>query len=446
MLRIDSSEPLLIGIRGSGLIRPDDRVLVAVSGGPDSTALLVAAHEAGFNVVAAHYDHALQSGSELVAADVGALCERLGVDLLTERRVGPMPRGSIQAGARALRYEFLGSAQSLARADVVAIAHTADDLVEGVVLHLMRGCGLAGLRGMPSRRGPYVRPLLSVWRREVTDFLSRRSVAAHEDPSNRDMSYARVRVRLHILPALERDRPGISELFYAVAHRASVDHDSLSSQATSELSLGAPTRSGVLRMSEPLAAEVIKLLYARAGGSQPSLSRAHVASMLRLAGPGRGGRGVDLPGGLRFRIVGDHMEIIGSGTRTRLADGAGARLVVRQCSGCSDPEATHLHTGLDLRLAYRRPGLRMRPSGGRGSRKLQDIFVDAHLPREERDRWPLVFAGERLAWVPGIAVDSDLLSPPGRPAQHVAITPTPVRSVANVVSLETPNRPPGVPT
>ena len=280
----------------------------------------------------------------------------------------------------------------------------------------------------------------------MSDFLSRRDVVAYEDPSNRDITYARVRVRLQILPALERDLPGISRRFYAVAQHASVIHDSLARQANMELAAGAPSRADVARMSEPLAAEVMKVLYARAGGAQPSLSRTHLASMLRLARPGRGGRGVDLPGGLRFRIVGDLMEIVASGTKPQMFDRAHARLLVRQCSGCGDPDATHLQTGLALRLGFRTPGLRMRPAGGRGSRKLQDIFVDARVPREERDRWPLVFAGERLAWVPGIAVDADLVSPPGHPAQHVGITPTPVRSVAKVVSLETPNRPPGEPT
>jgi tRNA(Ile)-lysidine synthetase-like protein len=80
----------------------------------------------------------------------------------------------------------------------------------------------------------------------------------------------------------------------------------------------------------------------------------------------------------------------------------------------------------------------MRPLGGRGTRKVQDIFVDARVPREERDGWPLVFAGDRLAWIPGIAVDSDLVSRPGEGGIHVAITPMPVASAPRIVRLETP--------
>src|SRR6266404_2945297 len=215
-----NSHPLLLGLRASGLIAPADRVLVALSGGPDSTALLLALHEEGRTLVAAHYDHALQPGSGHVAEKVGALCRRLGVDLLVERRVTPLARGSVQAAARTLRYEFLERARLQAGADVVASAHTADDVVEGVVLHMLRGCGLAGLRGMPARRGVFVRPMLSVWRKEVTSYLDGRGVEAVEDPANSNIAYARVKVRREILPALERDRPGIVRRFHAAATRA----------------------------------------------------------------------------------------------------------------------------------------------------------------------------------------------------------------------------------
>src|SRR5205814_736789 len=126
---------------------PPGRVLVAVSGGPDSSALLVALHESGRDVVAAHYDHALREGSDAVVAQVAQLCARLGVHLITERRREPLRKGSLQAAARELRYSFLARARVDAGADLVAIAHTADDLVEGVVLNMLRGSGIAGFRG-----------------------------------------------------------------------------------------------------------------------------------------------------------------------------------------------------------------------------------------------------------------------------------------------------------
>jgi tRNA(Ile)-lysidine synthetase-like protein len=118
--------------------------------------------------------------------------------------------------------------------------------------------------------------------------------------------------------------------------------------------------------------------------------------------------------------VGDSAQVVPP--RHRSDPASHVRLEISQCPGCEDSTATHLKPGLSLAIGFRRPGLRMRPRGAPGTRKLQDIFVDARVPREERDSWPLVFAGDRLAWVPGVAVDSDLAGRPGETSLHVTVT------------------------
>ena len=128
----------------------------------------------------------LQAGSDAVADHVRRMCEELGVPLITERRASLLPPGSVQARARELRYSFLEHAARRAEAPRIALAHTADDVVEGAVMHLLRGCGIAGLRGMPERRGVFVRPLLQVWRREIDAFLASRSMVSVTDPANSD--------------------------------------------------------------------------------------------------------------------------------------------------------------------------------------------------------------------------------------------------------------------
>jgi len=423
-------------IRSTALVVRGERVLVAFSGGHDSTALLLALREEGHDIVAAHYDHALQDGSALVAEHVRMLCVALSVPLIVERRSTPPARGSVQAAARKLRYDFLERAAADSGAAKIALAHNADDLVEGAAMHLLRGCGLAGLRGMPARRGLFVRPLLNVWRSDVMAFLASRGVAALEDPANSNLSFTRVRMRKSVLPVLERDRPGIVRRLHAAALSAAAMQDTISAQAG-----GARSREAIASMTLPVAAECMRTLYAEAGGRLPALSRGQLEAMVRLAAGRRGGTGIDLPGGLRFRVVGSRVEVVPRAPRP-----TDAVLHVRECIGCTEAEAVHLKAGLDLRLGYRRPGLRMRPAGGAGTRKLQDILVDARVPREERDALPLVFAGDRLAWVPGVAVDRDLRSAPGETSLHVTVTRILSNRNPQMSVLESPDSPRGDPS
>jgi tRNA(Ile)-lysidine synthetase-like protein len=399
------------------LIAVGDRVLVAFSGGPDSTALLLGLHQTGHDVVAAHYDHALQAGSELTAAHAGRLCRSLSITFVSERRTSPLSKGSVQAAARSLRYDFLERCAAQVGATAIALGHTADDVVEGTVMHLLRGCGIAGLRGMPASRGMFVRPMLEVSRAEVMAFLDERGVVALEDPANSNRRYQRVSVRRDLLPALELGRPGITRRFHAVAKRAAMIQDQVERTAAAAIEGGTVSTRVIRAMSEPVAAETLRALYHRSGGPDPALGRSHIAAMLRIVRGGQGGRGLDLPGGRRFRVVDARAQVL-----TRVTSSMEASLQVRSCPGCGEPDAAHLRNGLELRIGFRRPGLRMRPAGGAGTRKLQDIFVDAKVPREDRDGWPLVFAGERLAWVPGIAVDSELQPRPGESSLHVTVT------------------------
>lgn len=392
-------------------VPPGYRVVAAVSGGPDSTALLLWLVESGVDVLAAHYDHALRPGSAGDGEWLADLCGGLGVRLLVERRAGPLPAGSLQAAARSLRYEFLERARRTTGRDLLCLGHTADDVVEGAVLHLLRGAGLAGLRGMPERRPGLLRPLLHVWRSEVEAYLAIRGVEPLRDPSNLDTErFARARVRYLLLPALERDHPGITSRLRAAA-AAAAELQCRVERAAAELAGG--ERQALRLAPRAVRMEAYRQLY----GRQPALARVHLEAMDRLALEGRTGAALDLPGGVRFRVEPGRVSL----DVATAPPAPPPALVVRPCPGCADASAAHLRPGLRLRVGYRRPGLRMRPVGSPGSRKLQDILTDVKFPRHLRDRLPLVFADDRLAWVPGIAVEADLAAPPGGQACHVSL-------------------------
>jgi tRNA(Ile)-lysidine synthase len=409
----ERSTPILDGDLG---LVAGARVLVALSGGPDSTALLLWLIEHGVDVAAAHYDHALRPGSERDTEGVTRLCVRIGVPLLTERRQEPLARGSVQAAARAARYRFLTRALALADRDLGALGHTADDVAEGAALHLLRGSGLAGMRGMPVTRAPFARPFWNVWRRDIERFLAARGVVPLRDPSNADVArFARARVRHELLPSLERDRPGVVRRLWGAAREASRLQAALEDEARR-----VPLQPEALRSAPRLVRlEAYRQLY----GGLPALSRRQLEAMDEVVCRGRTGQAIDLPDGLRFRLEARRVSI---GPRHPTAP-APPVLVARPCPGCGEPGAAHLRPGQRLSLGYRAPGLRMRPLAGRpgsshsGTRKLQDILTDAKVPRHLRDALPLVFADGRLAWVPGVAVDADAAALPGGPANHVTL-------------------------
>lgn len=389
-------------------------VLAAVSGGPDSTALLVWLVESGADVTAAHFDHALRPDSDRDAEHVANLCAGLGVPLIRERRARPIPRGSLQAAARALRYDFLERAQHETGRELVCLGHTADDVVEGAIMHLLRGSGLAGMRGMPERRGPFFRPLLRVWRGEIEAYLAVHEIEPLRDSSNVDSArFARARVRYHLLPRLEHDRPGLTMQIRAAAEAAARMQERLEAEADRMIRDLSASRDELQAAPRILRLEVYRQLY----GRQPALSRRQLEAIDELALRGSTGSGLDLPGGMRLRVQPDRVSM----GVAKLQVPPPPRLVLRRCRGCGDTEAAHLRPGLELSVGYRQPGLRMRPLGSPGTRKLQDVLTDAKVPRHLRDRLPLIFAGGRLAWVPGIAVDAEAVAPTGAEAVHVSL-------------------------
>jgi tRNA(Ile)-lysidine synthetase-like protein len=330
-------------------------VLVAVSGGADSTALLLTlkrlAPELGVELCAAHLHHGLRG----VAADqdlefVRALCAHLEVPLECARwdtRARMKRRGlKGQAGLRTLRREYLERSADRWHAAAIATAHTADDQLETVLLRLMRGAGLPGLGGMSPRRGRWIKPLLGATRFEIEADLEAAGAAWREDASNRDSRHARSRVRHEVIPALvramgqgrsdtlgargalaRRVARGVAEVRSArrlterMARRlllASADRGPLGPPARedpvrlagppgriSPVQLPRPARPAEIRLdsrrlgSYPYVVKrtLFRLLWKRLGRAQPGLTHRHLDALARVVRSSRGGSRLDLPGG-----------------------------------------------------------------------------------------------------------------------------------------------------
>ncbi|MGH7314151.1 MAG: tRNA lysidine(34) synthetase TilS, partial [Candidatus Rokuibacteriota bacterium] len=192
-------------LRRHAMLGGGETVLVAVSGGADSTALLyLLTHLAppwGLRLHGLHVDHGLREGSEREAEAVQRLGQRVGVPV-DVARVTVSPRGSLEEAARAARYAALEAHADRLGAQRIAVGHTADDQVETVVMRLLEGAGVRGLAAIPPVRGRIIRPLIAVRRAALVAVLEKAGIGWIEDPSNLDMKFVRNRIRHELLPLL----------------------------------------------------------------------------------------------------------------------------------------------------------------------------------------------------------------------------------------------------
>ncbi len=290
------SQALADALTASGLLANGDRVLVAVSGGPDSLSLLHALWTLRgplglASVAAAHLDHGLRGGESAAdAAFVAAFCAeraifcRLGyADTAAQAQSRKV---SIQQAARDARYAFLEAAAQETGVDKIATAHTQDDQMETVLLNILRGTGLDGLGGIPARRGPFIRPLLQVSRADVLAYGETHGLTPRLDPSNLDAThYTRNRLRLLLLPLLARDyNPAVRQALLRLSQTAARDADYLHRQAETtlpRLTLAAGPGSlildanGLRELHPALLRHVLRAAVTQVRGSREAVTHEH---------------------------------------------------------------------------------------------------------------------------------------------------------------------------
>jgi len=222
-------------------LAPDRVTMVGVSGGADSLSLLHALKSLGYSVIACHLDHALRDESAEDTNALRSITDSLQIPLSSARQdvyqYAREQRLSIEEAAREVRYRFLFQQAHLHQAQAIAVGHTADDQVETVLMHLLRGSGLAGLRGMRthalpnpwSDTIPLIRPLLGVWRSETHAYCQEHALTPIFDRSNLDTTFYRNRLRLELIPYLEQNfNPGIRNLLWKMADNLNEEYKTLS--------------------------------------------------------------------------------------------------------------------------------------------------------------------------------------------------------------------------
>jgi len=226
-------------LRDQCKLDPQKPVLVGVSGGPDSLCLMDILRRAGYPLIVAHFNHRLRPEAEQEADAVAGLARTLGLKFVTDSadvRAHALSQGlSLEEAARMLRYRFLFASAREHAAQAVAVGHTADDQVETVLMHFLRGAGLAGLKGMETRsllplfdpQIPLIRPLLGMWRGETEAYCRENDLQPHQDASNADQVYFRNRLRHTLIPELEKYNPRLKESLLRSAQALQGDYVAL---------------------------------------------------------------------------------------------------------------------------------------------------------------------------------------------------------------------------
>jgi tRNA(Ile)-lysidine synthase len=429
------------------------RLLVALSGGTDSTALLLGMHELladnelKLQLEVAHFNHSLRGEeSDKDEQFCRDLCTELSVPLHVGngdvRELVSANGVSVEAAARELRYQFFRSTVETQKLDAVVTAHTMDDQAETVLLAMTRGAGLRGVSGMShvTERGDLtvnpnksplkvIRPLLQLRRSDTENYCIDRNVTPREDESNSDVAYARNRIRHRVFPELQQINPGVVEALSRLADIAETDIeliDELAERALLESALdghGALSKSALAALSPALRSHVMRSAFARATGSTVdldalSVTRAVEAALKRSTGS------VDLPNGARLLVDHDSITVVGSEGEAgcpyprsiletpfsqSLEFAGGGRLAVSRVSPVPDLRSLNRWQAAVGSAALAEPlvvrsrlnGDRFHPLGMPGEMKLQDFLVNQHLPARWRDRVPLIVGSRGIAWVVG---------------------------------------------
>ena len=450
-------KPLLARVRQTiadhRLAAPSTRVVAAVSGGSDSIALLHILHglaAAGDLHLAGlvHFNHQLRDAADSDERFVRAAAARLAVPVFVERddvrARAAREKRSLEDAARAARYECFGRARAHFEADAIAVGHTRDDQAETFLLRLLRGAGSRGLAGMYPRNGFTIRPLLDCAREHLRAWLRDRAIAFVEDETNADVSIPRNRVRADLIPLLKsRFNPAIVDVLAGEANLARDAWEMLEASANEiEERIVKPTTngfvidlSGTMGVAPPLRRVVLWRTMSRAANGR-SVGFEHVAAAMRLM-DADGPRRFDAPGHRLERIgptlvltggLPAHHEASPNLFRYPLSIPGEVELAEAGCvmsaelepalseAPAEDPGAISGRGPVAvirwdrghgiLAVRNRRPGDRFHPPGLGGRKKLQDLFVDRKVRRNDRDRVPIVVdAADRIVWVVGFGID-----------------------------------------
>ena len=426
------------------MIEDEETILIAVSGGADSLALLYGLHalqtHLNCHLHVVHLNHSLREDSAADAEFVHEHAKRLGlpftghtVDLHSLNKQWKL---SVEAAGRKARYELYESVCAQTGATKVALGHHQDDSAETVLMNLIRGAGSNGLKGIePVRDGKFVRPLLQFNRTEIETYLTKIDVVPRHDPTNKDTQFLRNRIRHELIPLLEQKyNPNIKTGLYRTAEIISAESayiDEITFEAYEACKLRVPQskdimldRTRFLHNHTVLQRRLIRHSIAESIGHISDFSFDHYTAILTIINGDKPNAAITLPNGLNFRRA--YQQLIFESTPAHpqdyncLLNIPGDTYIseldveiqadlydIPQGDISTVPDGTYEAIfdfdtiQLPLTVRNRQKGDRFQPYGMEGTKKIKDYLMDVKVPLSERDRIPMVISGNDIIWVIG---------------------------------------------
>jgi tRNA(Ile)-lysidine synthase len=416
------------------------RALVAVSGGPDSMALLElmvrSADVLRLELVVAHVDHGIHPASAAVAGQVREAAAARGLECETGALA--LGAGTGETAARAARYVWLAHAAARRGAAYVVLGHQADDQTETVLMRVLEGSGGAGLAGMSAVSGRLVRPLLPFTRIELAEFTHRAGLPVWIDPANTDPRHLRSWIRADVLPTLRGRLPSVDRHLRRLARSAARQRAAWSAALDRVPGLDVREEDGVisvagapLREYDSALSEALVMALGRRAGCPVGPVRA--GRILRLVAAGRSGAEVPLGSGWRAELAFGRLRLVRTAEVREdppwtLDEAAGERLWGRwrlrwrpdSAPGRQERAAfVAWFRPVPLEVRSWKPGDRVRPLAGAGRRLVVRCFQDQRVSRRRRTAWPVLTQDDAVVWIPGVCRSDALLPAEGSEAVRV---------------------------